>query len=351
MHHKMLKFVKKQIIMKKAIFTAISTFTLLLIISCSGSGPGLNTICTDTKYNGLTLNSGNILFNVNSSPNLNTSTFISMASIASPFSAVGNVKGTYDKINDRYVFLGENDNTMRYILVESVTTTPVMTANSLAGATNTISGNSEFSGAVFNNGRLFVVELDSTANTFWISEIDPNTGANLGVIFTDSISNFLPTNVDSFGIRYYADTDRADKIYFLGKDKLLEIDFVSTVQQYYNLPNSFAYFDIEVDMNGFLLSAQIDTAGVTNLVQWDLSGGAPVINETVLIPSININSESISLVYKGCDQILHLLNHSINNTSTSNTTTISEYDLSTNLLVTSRTFTGDFIFGYSHIEL
>lgn len=336
--------------MKKAILTAISIFTLLLIISCSGSSPGPNTTCTDTKYNGLTLNAGNILFNVNTTPNLNTTSFISLASIASPFSAVGNVKGTYDKINDRYVFLGENDNTMRYILVENVTTTPVMTANSLAGATNTLSGNSEFTGAVFNNGKLYVVELDNTANTFWISEIDPNTGTNLGVVFTDLISNFLPTNVDSFGIRYYADTDRADKIYFLGKDKLLEIDLVSTVQQYYNLPGSFAYFDIEVDINGFLLSVQIDNSGNVNLVQWDLIA-PPTINETVLISPINVDTESVSLVYKNCDEILHILNHSVNNNFTSNTTTITEYDLSTNSVVTTKTFSGDFIFGYAHIEL
>lgn len=331
-------------------------FLLFVLLACSGGsgGPPLNTTCLDINYNGLRfdLASNNIVFEQNTTGNLNTTVFTVLANVANPFNQVGHVKGTYDKVNDRYFFLGEWDNNNRYVLINNVKTpSPVASTNSLAGATNSISGSSEFTGAVFTNGRLYVAEIDVTANTFWISEIDPSNGTNVGTVFSDALTNFSPTIVDSFGIRYYADTDRNGKIYFLGKDKLLEIDTANgNAQQYFNLPSAFAYIDVEVDMDGFLLSFQIDNSGQTNLVSWDLAS-PPSISETVLVPNIPFQSESLSLVYKDCDQILHLLNHQFTNTSATNSTTILEYELINNTLVTSRTFTGDFIFGYSHLEL
>lgn len=345
--------------MIKLSYNFLVLILLFLILSCSGNGSNIppTTNCSDLRYNALTFDSGlnTINFNINTTGSLNTSSFATVITDPNPFNLIGNVKGTYDMINDRYVYLGEYDNNFHYILVENVHL-PSISINSIsiAGASNSTSGISEFTGAVFADARLFVAELDPAINTFWISEIDPVTGGNNGVIFSDLISNFQPTIVDSFGIRYYADTNRNDKIYFLGKDKLLEIDIFTNVAQYYTLPTNFAYIDLEVDINGFLISVRLDsTTGLINLVSWDLFGGAPNISENILIQSIAVESESISLVYKDCDNILHILNHKFNNNSSSNinSTTILEYELTGPSFVTSQTFTGDFIFGYSHLEL
>ncbi len=339
--------------MRKNIFKILTSCTFTIIIGCSGSGLGpAPTTCVDLTYDGLLFDPvGNtISFSQNTTGNLNTATFSPLTGITNPFSSIGNVKGVYDNVNDRYFFLNENDNTNRYLLVQDVSLSSVnIISGSLVAATNTISGSSEFTGAVSVAGRLFVTEIDVTSNTFWISEIDPVLGANLGVIFTDNLSNFDPTNVDSFGIRYYADTNRVDEIYLLGKDLLLEINISNSTNQYYNLPSSFRYFDVEVDLNGFLLSVQIDNAGQVNLVSWDLSS-PPSISETIIIQNLGFQSESISLVYKNCDEILHVLNHQANNIISPNTTTIYEYDLLNQTLVTSRVFP-DFIFGYAHLEL
>lgn len=284
------------------IIALILTATLL---SCTNHDPVTNTYtnCNDVNYYGLrTATQRNTLGQIdvitNSSNNITNTVFNAQYSF-NYTESVGNNSATYDANTQTMVFLDEWNINNTLIVYDLASNTHQQL--SLA-STNVLSA------PIFIGGRLYVIEFENFPGTnVFLKEItNISTGTLSNPLLTIPKTNFDRIS-DTMSNNAYSATNGFDKIYFLGST-LLEIQIIPGYPySTKSIPSTNQYLDIVHIQTGDLLTVSNDGSSTINLVKWNIANST--ITETIQVPNIDVNTESIALVYKECADRLHILTH------------------------------------------
>lgn len=321
--------------MKKINKTLLLLLFTTTLFSCLDEDPVTNnfTNCTDVTYYGLRTSemsnpAGTVDVVKNSNSNITNTTFDSQLLFDYSYT-VGNNSGTYNATTHTMVFLDEwNGNKL---IVYNLTTN-----NHQIVALNSAN---VLSAPIFIGNRLYILEFENFPGTnVYLKEIlNISLGTLSPILMTIPKSSFDSIS-DTMKNSAYSTTNGFDKIYFLGTS-LLEIQIIPGYPHNFKaLPSIEKYLDIVSIQTGELLTIKRNVSSM-DLIKWNISGSA--VTETIQKTNLDINPESVALVYKECGDRLHILTHKRFDESK-----IHEINILNNNMVT-KDFPG-FIFGIIH---
>ncbi len=315
------------------------TFSLTSCLDDDGIAVTPLVPCTDYHYYGfkaadMSNTNGTIEVVTNSSGNFNTATFNSPLTNLTYTNTIANNSATYDKGLQKMAFVDQwNGNNDMFVY------------DFLANSTSSVSINSTnfITAPEFLNGTLYVLEVDLTAGNAYLKSLALN-GTLSAAIATIPTSTF-PLNPDPMNNWSYSCTDGVNTLYFLGRDHLLTIDMTAPASYVIqNLPSNGTYSDIVYTQNGDLLSVARQSSTM-NLVSLDITGAT--LTESILQSNLDINPESVALVYKECGDRLHIVTHmTFNGNPSSIFTKIHEINILSNVAL-QKDFPG-WMFGVVH---
>ncbi len=287
---------------KLIIFTIFSSF-IILFSSCIDDDGNLTTppvLCNDVDYfgfraDGMSNGSNTIEVVRNNNSNFNLTSFTSQTSFTYN-GTIANNSATFDKNIQKMAFIDEW-NIVEQLFVYDFGTNAV--------SVFPIAGSNRVTAPIFLNGTLYVLEKDSNTSDVSFKTLSL-TGTLSTAVFTIPAATIGFLNPDTMNNLAYSTTDGGDFLYFLLGGKLLTVDVTNpAAYTLKTMPNSH-YLDIAYMQTGELLT--VKNSGVSvDLMRLDIS--AATITETVEVAGLDINPESVAIVYKECGDRAHVLTH------------------------------------------
>ena len=256
-------------------------------------------LCTDFNYLGFRADgqnpSGPIEVIGNATGDFATTSFTANTSFNPGVTTIGNNSAAWDDIGQRLAYIDQwnNNGLWIYNLGGGVTQVPVSTTNPITAPE-------------FLNGQLYVVELDFGTQMMLLRPVSLPSGTLGAPIYVMTFANF-PFNPDTVNNYLYSTSDQNNTLYIMGTEKLLIYDVSTLSATILSLPTGVRYHDVVWTQNGTLLSVARSFGGGINLERLDVTGTSAI--PTIEITGLDVNPESISLVYKECGDRLHIMTH------------------------------------------
>ncbi|MEM7571781.1 MAG: hypothetical protein AAF433_02720 [Bacteroidota bacterium] len=259
------------------------------------------TLCTDVNYLGFRADGQSpgtpIEVVSNATADFSTTSFVANTSFTPSVNTIGNNSAAWDNVGLRMVYIDQwnNSGLWVYNFGSTVTQVSVPTANPITAPE-------------FINGQLYVVEVDYSAQMLLLRPLSiVGTTSVLGTpLHVMTFANF-PFNPDTVNNYLYSSSDQSNQLYIMGTEKLLIYDVTTFSATVVGLPTGGRHLDVVWTQDGTLLSVFHSASGSSDLVRLDVSG--PTATSATAISGLDVNPESIALVYKECGDRLHIMTH------------------------------------------
>lgn len=258
------------------------------------------TLCTDVNYLGFRADGQSpgtpIEVVSNATADFSTTSFVANTSFTPPVTTIGNNSAAWDDIGQRLVYIDQWNNNGLWVYNFGGGVTQVAPPS-----TNPITA------PEFLNGQLYVVEVDFSAQLLLLRPLSIPAGVLGAPIHVMTFANF-PFDPDTVNNYLYSSSDQNNQLYIMGEEKLLIYDVSTLSPTVVTLPTGVRYHDVVWTQNGTLLSVARPLGGSSiDLVRLDVTGPTALSNTE--ISGLDVNPESISLVYKECGDRLHIMTH------------------------------------------